>query len=119
MIPGQELPGTLFLRIFEHIGRRAVLQDPSVIHEDYLIGHISGKCHLMGHDDHGHMLLRQLLHDTEHFSRQLRVQRRSGFIESENVRLQSKGSRNSHTLALAAGKLVRVIFHPVAKSHLL
>ena len=51
------------LWIFKYLQRIALLNDRTFIHEDRMVGHIPGKCHFMGHDDHGRMLIRQAAAD--------------------------------------------------------
>ena len=47
------------MRIFKYLCRRALLNDGAAVHEHDMIGHIAGKRHLVGDDDHGGVLVRQ------------------------------------------------------------
>ena len=49
---------------------------------------------------------------------QLRVKGAGWFIKAKDIRFQRQGAGNSHTLLLAAGKLVRVMVFPLRKAHL-
>ena len=44
------------MRIFKYLCRRALLNDGAAVHEHDMIGHIAGKRHLVGDDDHGGVL---------------------------------------------------------------
>ncbi len=41
-------------RVVKKMGRRPLLNYCSFIHKHYLIGHFTGKSHLMGYHNHGH-----------------------------------------------------------------
>ena len=47
------------MRIFKYLCRRALFNDSAAVHEYDMIGHIAGKRHLVGDDDHGGVLVRQ------------------------------------------------------------
>lgn len=56
----QKCLGSLIMRIFKYLCRRALLNAmvlPSM--NTMMIGHIAGKRHLVGDDDHGGVLVRQ------------------------------------------------------------
>ncbi|MCY1367093.1 hypothetical protein D9M69_540090 [compost metagenome] len=72
----------------------------------------------MGDDDHGHTLLRQVLHHAQHFVAQLRVQRRGGLVEQHQFGFHRQGARNGHALLLAAGELRRVMPGALGQAHL-
>ena len=72
---GQELAGALLSGVIDHLPGVALLHDDAAVHKDHLICHIPCKGHLMGHDDHGGLLLRQGADDPQHLAGQLRVQR--------------------------------------------
>ena len=59
----------------DHLLRIALLHNHTIIHEDQLIGHVSGESHLVCDDDHGRLLVCKGADDLQHFSRQLRIQR--------------------------------------------
>src|SRR5580658_1042982 len=45
--PGQEGPGPRLLRVGQHLGRGAGLDDVAVVHEDDSVGHLPGEAHLV------------------------------------------------------------------------
>ena len=69
------------LWIFKYLQRIALLNDRTFIHEDRMVGHIPGKCHFMGHDDHGRFLFCKLLDNLEDFSCKLGIQIRSRLLK--------------------------------------
>ena len=73
-----------------------------------MVGNIACKAHFMGHHHHGAALFGQGLHDLEHFTDQLRVQSRGGFVEQHDFRLHRQGPGNGHALLLTAGQVGRV-----------
>ena len=48
---GEELLGAILLRIIDHVGGSTRLDDHAAVHEDHLIGDLSGKPDLVS--DHG------------------------------------------------------------------
>src|SRR6202042_3968761 len=66
--PGQERLGPRLPRTAEHFSRAAGLDDVAVIHKDDLVGYLLGKTHLVGNDDHGHAVIREVFHDREHLA---------------------------------------------------
>ena len=59
----------------------------------------------MGHHQHGHALLGQLLHNGQNLANHFRVQGRGGLVEEQHFRLHGQGSGDGHALLLAAGDL--------------
>src|SRR5215813_308215 len=59
----QELTQPRILGIAEQRFGIAIDRDSSVFHEDEPCAHLSGKCHFMGDDDHGHAFFGERLHD--------------------------------------------------------
>ena len=83
-----------------------------------MIGHIPGESHLVGDDDHGGMPGGESPDYPEHFTGQFRIQCGGGLVKTENVRVQRQGTGDCDALALAAGKLMRVIVHPFSQPHI-
>ncbi|MCY1232710.1 hypothetical protein D9M72_452170 [compost metagenome] len=54
---------------------------------------------------HGHTVPRQILHDRKNFPNELGIERRSGFIEENNLRPHGECTRYCDALLLTAGKL--------------
>ena len=92
-VAGEEGLGAVVLRVIDHLIRRALFDDHALVHEDDLVGHIARECHLVRHDHHGHMLFGKRSDDLQHLLRELGVERRSGLVEEEDIRLKAKGVR--------------------------
>ena len=73
-IAGQELLGAFLLGMLENLLRRTHFADVAIVHEQHLAGYITGKAHLVGDDDHGGVLVRQLADDAQHLAGQLGIQ---------------------------------------------
>ena len=69
---------------------------------------MAGKAHFVGHHHHGFSLFRQLLHDTQHFAHQFRIQSGRWLIKQQHFRLHRQRAGNRDTLLLAAGEMHRV-----------
>ena len=52
--PGQELFGSFFFWAGEEVPGMAFFDDPAIFHKENMVGHITGKVHFVGHNDHGH-----------------------------------------------------------------
>ena len=72
----------------------------------------------MGHDDHGHLLLRQFPDDLQDFPRQLRIQRGSRLVKEQDLRVHCQCPGNGNTLLLSAGQLVGIGVCLVRQAHL-
>ena len=110
-VSGEELSCALGLRVFNHIARRALLDDHAAVHEDHAACDIAGKRHFVCDDDHRHVLLGKRTDDLQNLPGQLGVERRGRLIKAENIRLQGQRPRDGHTLLLTAGKLMRIEIH--------
>lgn len=78
----QEIFRSLILRIADDFFRRSFLDDLTVIHEDDMIGDLSGKRNLMGHNDHRTILFGELTDDVQYFLGELRIQGTGRLIEA-------------------------------------
>ena len=78
----------------------------ALVHEDDFVADFARKAHFMRDHDQRHALLGQTFHHAQHFSDQLRVQRRGDFIAKQNLRPHRQGPGNGHALLLTAGELV-------------
>ena len=85
-----------------------LFQDHTLVHEHDALAHIAGEGHLMRHDEHGHALVRKVLHDGEHLADHFRVKRACRLVEQKHLRVHGKCTRNGDTLLLAAGELTRL-----------
>ena len=81
------------------------LRDDAVRHENHMAGHIPGKGHLVGDNDHGQPLLRQLFHNVQNLPHHLGIQRGGGLVEKQKLRLHGQGPGNGHPLLLPPGEL--------------
>src|SRR5215471_16818037 len=104
----QEIARTLIFRIIKNQFWWPLLHNNSFIHEDHMIGHLTGKTHLVCHHHHRHTFLGKLAHDLEHLADQLRIERRSGFVKEHEFGVHGERTSNSNALLLAAGELVRI-----------
>ena len=98
----QEGAGTLLTGTLEHINGRALLHDHAVFHKRDAVGHVAGKAHFMGDDQHGHPVVSQVAHDGQHLASQLGVQRGGGLVEIDDLRVRCKGAGNGHALLLSS-----------------
>ena len=97
---------------------RAFFHDHAAIHEQDAVGHIAGKVHLMGDNDHRGLAVSKITQDLQHLAGQLRVKGAGGLIKAEDIRVKRQRAGNGHTLLLAAGELMRVVAGPLRKAHL-
>ena len=74
----------------------------AVIEKNDPIGHLFGKTHLVGHDDHRHPGLGQLGHYVQHLLDHFRIQGRRGFVEEHDLGLHGQSPGNGQTLLLSA-----------------
>lgn len=59
----QEVARTLVLRVFKYLFRSAAFNDMTFIHKDDTVSHFTSKAHLVGHNNHGHPFVSQVLHN--------------------------------------------------------
>src|SRR5438876_7994130 len=74
----EELCGARIARGAKEGLGRALLEDSAAVHEDDAICYLGGETHLMGHDQHGHAVLRQPPHHFQHLADELGIQGRGG-----------------------------------------
>ena len=109
----QELPGALFAWVVDQLLCRALFHHHAAVHKQDAVGHIPGKVHLVGDDDHGGLAVGQFPQHSQHLAGQLRVKGAGGLVEAEDVRVQCQRTGNGYPLLLPAGKLVRVVVCPL------
>ncbi|MCY1314187.1 hypothetical protein D9M70_648010 [compost metagenome] len=73
-----------------------------------MIGDFRRKAHFMRYDQHGHVLICELLHDLIDFLNQLRIECRGCFIKKHDLGLHRQGAGNRNALLLTAGKTCRI-----------
>ena len=72
----KELFGALLLWVLNELLGRAFLHHHAAIHEHDAVGHVTGKVHLVGDDDHGGLAVGKVAQDAQHLAGQLRVEGR-------------------------------------------
>ena len=81
----------------------------TVAHQDNLIGEIGGLVQIVGHQ---HDALFQLRENGFQFTLQCvtgnGIERAQWFVQQQQWRIQHQGTHQGHTLALAAGQLLRI-----------
>ena len=70
-----------------------------------MVAHVPGKGHFVGDHQHGHALLSQPLHNSQHLAHHFRIQGRGGFVKQQHLRIHGQGAGDGHTLLLTAGNL--------------
>src|SRR5436305_10762853 len=81
----QEAPRPLFFRTIEDVGRLALLDDHSLVHEHELVADVASELHLVRDDEHRHAHLREVAHDDEHLADELRIEGRRDLVEQHHV----------------------------------
>ena len=72
---GEELLGSLRLRVIDHLGGSSGLDDDAAIHKDDLIGDLASKPNLVGDNRHRHARCCQVLHNLQHLTDELGIER--------------------------------------------
>ena len=80
-------------------------EDLAAVNKHHPIGNLTRELHLMRHHNHGDPAVGEGFHDLQHFADHLRVQRRRGFIEQNDLRRGGEGEGDSYPLLLTAGEL--------------
>ena len=76
--------------------------------EAHLVSHVAGEGHLVGRQDHGHALVRELGHHLEHLVHQLGVERAGDLVEEQELRAHRHRPHDRDPLLLAAREPVGV-----------
>ena len=102
-------------RMLENLFRSPVFVDYPLVHEENAGAHVTGEAHLMGHDEHGEPLFRQLADYAQHLSNHGGVQGGCGLVEKDHLRVHGKGACDGYALLLPAGEggrhVVRFLGH--------
>ena len=104
------------MRVPQNLGRRARLDDDTLIHEDDLIADLAGKPQLVGNHDHGHTSFRKGLHHVQYLTDEFRVERGGRLVEEQQLGLHRQGAGNRDPLLLPPGQLPRVCLTSVPQS---
>ncbi|MOA12453.1 hypothetical protein D3C78_1324480 [compost metagenome] len=85
----------------------------AMLHDVNVIGKLLHDRQVMGDEDHGHAaFLLQVADEIEDLRLHRHIQRGGRFIGNQHVRIVGERHGDHHTLSLAAGKLVRILFQP-------
>ena len=78
------------------------------VHDENAIGHVVRHAQVVRDEkiSHAHLAL-QVLEEIEHSCLRRKVERRHGLIQDQELWVDGDGSRNAHSLPLAAAELVR------------
>ena len=82
-----------------------------------MVGDLTGKAHLVRHDQHGAAFLGQHLHHAQHFAYQLGVKGRGGLVKQHHLGLYRQCAGNGHALLLAAAHVVGVAVFLALQAH--
>lgn len=96
-------------RVAEELLGWRVVRDAALVEEHHAIGHLAGKAHFVGHDDHRHAAARQAAHHVQHFLDHFGVECRGGLVKQHHFGLHGQGAGNGHPLLLSARQLPRVL----------
>ena len=102
----------------EELLRRAGFADHAAVDEEDPVADLSGKAHLVGHDDAGHAALRQLLDHLQHPLDHLRVQGAGGLVKEHDLRVHGHGPHDGKALLLSPGELPGIDLGLVGQTHL-
>ena len=93
------------LRVVKNLLWRAVFVNDALVKVPDAIRDVFGKAHLVGHDEHGHAVLRQSLDDAQDLAHHGWVKSACGLVEQNDLGLHCKGARDGHALFLPAREL--------------
>ncbi|GAA2494466.1 hypothetical protein GCM10023100_10640 [Actinocorallia cavernae] len=89
---GEEVPGAGVLRVVQHLGGRALFDDPAAVDEDDPVGDLAGEADLMGDDDQGGAAGGEVLDDGEDLADEFRVERGGRLVEEDDAGAQREGA---------------------------
>ena len=96
---------TGMLGMVKDLVRSTLLENAAISHEQDSIGNLTGKAHLVGNDQHGHIFTRQLLHNVQNLANHLGVKRRRGLIKEHDLGIHRQSADDGNSLLLTAGEL--------------
>ena len=103
------------LRVVEDVVERALLDDPSRVHDDHAVGDVGHDAQVVGDQDHpGAGLVAQLAQLVEDLRLDRHVERRRRLVGDQQLRRARERHRDHHALAHAARELVRIRAQPLA-----
>lgn len=113
----EKLTGARMVRVLEEHVRGRALDDGAVVHEDYLIGHLAGKAHLVGDAQHRHAVLGEGGDDVEDFLDHFGIEGRSRLVEKHETRVHAQSACDRHALLLASGELLGTPVGQMLQTH--
>ena len=103
-------------RCFEDLLGRSGFHHFTRLHHHHLVSHGPDHVHIVGDEEIAQATFAlQPQQQLDHLFLNGHVQRRSGFVEHQQLGLDDERSRNRHALALPTGKLVRIALQPGGK----
>ena len=107
---GQQRPGVGMTGVEEDLVRHADLDDLAGIHDRHAIRHVGHNAQVVSDVDDGHVLLAlQLADQLQDLSLDGHVQRGSGLVADQNLRVASHGDGDDDALTHAAGELMGIL----------
>ncbi|GFJ80642.1 hypothetical protein Phou_048220 [Phytohabitans houttuyneae] len=106
----QQPPGVRVLRPPQHVLDAAVLDGPSAVHDEHLVGHLADHAQVVGdqHDRRVELLL-EIFEQVQDLRLHGHVERGRRLVGDEQVGVVDEGHRDHRPLPHAAGELVRVL----------
>ena len=112
----QEVLGVGMLRVVEHLGDRALLDDAALGHDADAVGHLAHDAEVVGDEQQRHAVARlQGLQELQDLRLDGDVERRGRLVGDQQVGLVGQSHGDHHALALAARELVREGVEPVRR----
>ena len=106
---GQQGAGVAGRRGCEDVGDRALLDEPSALHDEHPVAHPRHDIEVMGHQHQGRAsLCLEAQHEIEDLGFRRLVERRGRLVEHQQLGLAGERRRDHDALALAAGDLVGI-----------
>src|SRR5688572_12987885 len=84
MEPTDKLLEARMLRAEQHLLRRAIRRNPSLVDEDHAVGDLERETELMRDHDHGHAALGERHHGFQHLADELWIERRCRLVEQHH-----------------------------------
>ena len=98
------------------LARRALLDDPAVLHHDRSVGHVGDDAHVVRDQHDARVDARaQVAHELEDLGLDRDVERRRRLVGDEQLRVAGQRLRDHRALPLTAGELVRVGVEPASR----
>ena len=93
------------LGVVKDLGRGALFDNHTAVHEDHAVGNVARELHLMGHHNHSHAAAGKVTHNGKDVAHELGVQRTRGLVKQHHVRVHGQGAGDGDALLLTTRKL--------------